>query len=52
MKPFVFRVHRTRVAGKTAEIRLEPITDDQVIHLNDGDELITGALTVNPWESE
>lgn len=52
MIPFIFRVHRTRVAGKTVEIRLEPFTDEQVAHLQDGDEFISGALTVNPYETE
>lgn len=51
MKPFIFRVIREKVDGETVRILLEPYQEDQVVELTEGDEFITGALTVDPWKS-
>ncbi len=52
LKPTIFRVIRQQVDGLTVRILLEPYSDDQHVNLSEGDEFITGGLTVNPWDSE
>lgn len=49
MIPFMFRVHRTVVAGETVSVMLEPFAMDDTFHPNEGDEFITGALAVDPY---
>lgn len=46
----VFRVIREKVDGQTVRILLEPYTATQHIEVDEGDEFITGSLTVDPWE--
>lgn len=48
--PTIFRVIREKVGGETVRILLEAYKDDEVVHLNDGDEFVTGTLNSNPWE--
>lgn len=49
-KPYIFRVIREQIDGKTVRILLEPYSDMQHVGLHEGDEFITGTLAVNPWE--
>lgn len=45
----ILRVIRERVDGQTVRILLEPYKDAQHVQLTEGDEFITGTLTVDPW---
>ena len=50
MADYVFRLIREKVGGKTVRVLLEPYTDIQHVSIAEGDEFITGTLTVSPWE--
>lgn len=47
--PYVFRVIREKVDGQTVRLLLEPYTDIQHVQIDEGDEFITGTLSVDPW---
>lgn len=50
LKPNIFRVIREKVGGQTVRVLLEPYADTQRVQINEGDEFITGGLSVDPWE--
>lgn len=52
LKPYIFRVIRETVGGKTVRVLLEPYTGDQRVTINPGDEFITGGLSVDPWQGQ
>lgn len=45
----IFRVIREKVDGETVRILLEPYSPSQIVSLEQGDEFITGTLTMDPW---
>lgn len=50
MTQYVFRVIRQKVDGQTVRVLLEPYGPDQQVHLEDGDQFITGTLNRDPWK--
>lgn len=49
-KRYIFRVLRPTVDGQPA-VLLEPLTEDMNVHLEGGDEFITGTLASDPFKA-
>jgi hypothetical protein len=48
-KPYIFRVIREKVGNETIRVLLQPYNDDNMVHIDEGDEFITGTLNTDPW---
>ena len=48
-QPYIFRVIREQIDGETVRVLLEPYTDIQRVHIDEGAEFITGTLNTDPW---
>lgn len=49
-KRYIFRVLRPTVDGQPA-VLLEPLTEEMSVHLEEGNEFITGTLASNPFKT-
>lgn len=49
-KPYIFRVIREKVGDETVKVTLQPYADDAMVHIDEGDEFITGTLNSDPWK--
>lgn len=47
-KRYIFRVHRPTQADQP--LLLEPLTEDMIVDLEEGDQFITGTLASDPWK--
>lgn len=44
MKAVLFKVIREKVGGETVRVLLQPMRDEDRIHIEEGDEFATGTL--------
>lgn len=48
--PVLLRKRVETVAGEVARITYEPLRDDEVVELAEGDEFVTAMFAVDPFE--